>query len=100
MSISYDEVIIDPVALETSKVHPTIIKRTIDKWKADSSHLKKRGPNDKWSEVGEWEGERYLINFRNESGKCVVTRFRKAHYSKTYWKTEKKTEKKSEKRNE
>ena len=89
--MSYEDVYVDPKVLEESKVHPTIIIRAVNKWKANSSNLKKRGPNDKWMDVVDWEGVRYAINFRNEIGdKCVVIGFRKAHYSKTFWETKRK----------
>lgn len=88
--MSYEEVYVDPKVLEESKIHSTIILRTIQKWKANSSHAKKRSPNDKWVDVEEWEGVRYVVNFRNEPGdKCVVTGFRRAHKSKTFWETKK-----------
>ncbi len=83
-----DEVFVDPDVFEQSKVHATIILKVVKKWEGKSSHQKKRGPNDKWQEVEEWEGTRYIMNFRNESGRCVLTGFRRAHYSKHYWKTE------------
>ncbi|MDG6985485.1 MAG: hypothetical protein JRM73_01900 [Nitrososphaerota archaeon] len=88
--MSYDEVLIDPDVLEESKVHSTIIKRVVEKWKSNSSKAKKRGENDKWVDTEEWEGTRYVITFRNESDLCVVTGFRIAMHSKVHWDTKKK----------
>lgn len=89
--MSYEDVYADPKALEESKIPPTIIIRVINKWKNDSSNLKKRHLNAKWMDVVDWEGVRYTITFRSEAGDlCVVTGVRKAHKSKTFWETKRK----------